>query len=470
MPAITILHTNDIHGRIEGLARVATLVERTRAAQPATPLLYVDAGDSEETSVRLSNLTKGTAMHHLLSAAGCAAATVGNAAPLRYGHQVLADHAAAARYPLLLANLRLPGGAPVPGVQLTHMVAAGGMRLGLLGITTDMEGEYEREFELKTPAVLPLVRELAAALRQDGADAIVLLSHLGLAADRALAAELQGALDVIIGAHTHDLLPSGEQIGSVLVAQAGEYAQHIGRIDLEYDGERLSVRASVLPVPGDTPPAPAVLAAAAEQEAQVAQFLSEVIGELAAPLDFATDRECGVGNLLADALRERMQADLALVAAGQAFSMALPGGPLTRLALWDACPSSANPAVVSLTGAQLVELLRRGLDLAFAAERPRMLRGQARGLFHLSGATFHNGQLLIGGQPVDPAREYLVAGSDWEFAHYGGYAAAEWRLQPRYDMPIILREAIEQYLAVHRPAHVPLGRLGAAWNALDEQP
>jgi 2',3'-cyclic-nucleotide 2'-phosphodiesterase (5'-nucleotidase family) len=111
MPAITILHTNDIHGRIEGLARVATLVERTRAAQPATPLLYVDAGDSEETSVRLSNLTKGTAMHHLLSAAGCAAATVGNAAPLRYGHQVLADHAAAARYPLLLANLRLPGGA-----------------------------------------------------------------------------------------------------------------------------------------------------------------------------------------------------------------------------------------------------------------------------------------------------------------------------------------------------------------------
>src|SRR6266536_3058076 len=96
MPSLTILHTNDIHGRIEGLARIATFVEQIRAAQPDRPVLYVDAGDSEETANRLSNLTKGTAMHRLLSAAGCDAATVGNAAPLRYGHQVLLDHAASA--------------------------------------------------------------------------------------------------------------------------------------------------------------------------------------------------------------------------------------------------------------------------------------------------------------------------------------------------------------------------------------
>src|SRR3954468_14972682 len=87
---LIILHSNDIHGRIEGLARVATLVAATRAEDPRTPVLYFDAGDSEEASVRLSNLTKGVAMHRLLSAAGCDAATVGNGSASRYGPQGVA--------------------------------------------------------------------------------------------------------------------------------------------------------------------------------------------------------------------------------------------------------------------------------------------------------------------------------------------------------------------------------------------
>jgi len=74
MSRVIILHTNDIHGRVEGLARVATLVARIRAEHPDTPVLYLDAGDVEETTSRLSNLTKGVAMHRLLNLAGCAIA------------------------------------------------------------------------------------------------------------------------------------------------------------------------------------------------------------------------------------------------------------------------------------------------------------------------------------------------------------------------------------------------------------
>ena len=460
MPSFTILHTNDMHGRIAGLARVATLVAQTRAAQPDTPVLYMDAGDSEDTSVRLSNLTKGTAMHHLLHVAGCDAATVGNAAPMRYGAEVLADHAAAARYPLLLANLRNPDGCPVPGVQLSTIREVAGLRLGLLGITAGIDGSYEQWFGLKMPEPAPLVRELAAALRQDGADLVVLLSHMGLPDDRELAAALQGTIDIIIGAHTHDLLPTGEQIGSVLVTQAGDYAQHLGRIDVAWEDGQLHAQASVQPVPEETPESAAVLAEVARLEEEVAQFLSEPIGELAAPLDFAAERECGVGNLMADALRERMEAEVGLLAVGQAFSGPLPGGTLPRLALWEVCSSPANPGVVELTGAQLLALVQRGLDPAFAAETSRQLRGQARGLFHLSGAEWHGGQLFVGGQPLDPARAYRVAATDWEFERYGGYTPQEWGLHPEYDIPIILREALEEYLAAHRPVAVTMGRLG----------
>jgi len=102
---LTILHTNDIHGRQERIAQIATIVERERAAADHR-LLYMDAGDVEETENRLSNITKGTAMHRLMNHTGCAVATVGNACWLRYGPAVLAEHARAARYPLLLANLQ----------------------------------------------------------------------------------------------------------------------------------------------------------------------------------------------------------------------------------------------------------------------------------------------------------------------------------------------------------------------------
>jgi 2',3'-cyclic-nucleotide 2'-phosphodiesterase (5'-nucleotidase family) len=104
--SLTLLHTNDIHGRVEDLARITTLVEQTRGEEESAPVLYFDAGDAEEPTSRLSNLTRGSAMHRLLSVAGCDAAVAGNGAWVRYGPQVLRDYAAQARYPLLLANLR----------------------------------------------------------------------------------------------------------------------------------------------------------------------------------------------------------------------------------------------------------------------------------------------------------------------------------------------------------------------------
>lgn len=459
MQRLVIFHLNDLHGRTEQLARAATVIERARE-DLTTPALFFDAGDSEETSVRLSNLTKGVALHRLLSAAGCDAAAVGNAALPRYGPAVLADEAAVARYPLLLANVVLDDGAPIPGVRPAALLSVRDLRLGLIGITADDPGTYDTYFGLRSLPILPTVRELAAQLRQDGAQAVILLSHLGLAADREAAGELQGVVELIVGAHSHDLLPEGERVGSVAIAQAGQYGEHLGRIDLLWDGAALHVeRMRVLPLGADIPPAASVLGAIAAAESDVGAFMDEVIGELVAPLDFAEDRECGVGNLMADALRVHMEAEVGVVVVGQAFTAGLPGGDLRRLALWEVCTSPANPALTTLTGEQLLALVRRGLDLELARERSRLLRGQPRGLMHLSGAAVRDGRLLVGGEPVDPARRYRVAATDFELERYGGYAPTEWGLEMRLDVPTILREALEPYLALHRPLAVPMGRI-----------
>ncbi len=424
---IVLLHTNDIHGRIEALARIATLVERVRSEEPEATVLYADVGDIEETTTRLSNLTKGVAMHRLLTAAGCAVACVGNAAWLRYGPQVLADQARAAEYPLLLANLR-----PVIGPSDTALID----EIGFVGITDPFRAFLEAGFDYGVEALdeVEVVRRCASELRAQGARRVVCLSHLGLNAfpggtepplsDRDLAGALQGEIDVVLGAHTHDLLPDGEWVGNVLIAQAGEYGEHLGRVDL--DGE--SIRASVLPVGEDVPMHPAVLAVAERAEAELDSSLEEVIAVLQAPLD---------AGWIADMLRERMGAEVALVTSGQVLDRTLPAGPLRRRELWDACHSTANPGVAELTGVQLQQLIDRGGDPEFERSTTRALRGRPRGPLEVVGLT----------GAIDPSRTYVVAATDFELEQYGGMVESGWNLRIRYDFPTILREAVEERLS-----------------------
>ena len=420
---LTLLHTNDIHGNVDGLARVATLVERIRDETPHR-VIYVDAGDVEETTTRLSNLTKGAAMHRLLSAAGCEVSVVGNAAWLRYGPQVIPDQARAASYPLLLANLE-----PVEGVQPTALIDG----VGFVGVTDPFRRFPNWElYGIRAADEVEAVRAGARELRAQGAELVVCLSHLGYEVDRdypsaldpELAERVQGEVDLIVGAHTHHLLPEGERIGSVTIAQAGSHAQHLGRV--EVDGDRLA--ASVIEVTDDVPRHPRVLEAVAAAERDLDASLDEVVAELDEPLD---------AQWIAEMLRQRMGAEIAIATSAVVLDHPLPAGPLRRRDLWEACHSTANPAVTELAGAQLARMLERGNDPEFQQTTTRPLRGRPRGPVHVAGAAAN----------LEPARVYRVAATDFELEEFGSLVEPEWEIDVRYDFPTIIREAIEEHLA-----------------------
>lgn len=462
MTRIIVLHTNDIHGRVEGLARIATLVAQIRAENEGTPVFYFDLGDSEDYVNRLSSLTKGAAMHRLLDVAGCQATVVGNAILSRFGPEVLTEETTASSYPHLVANARYSDGRPIGGTQPSAIVRAGALSLGLVGMTAPTPN-YERFFGVQILPTVSTIKEEAARLRHAGADAVILLSHLGGDADREIALDLQDEVPLILGSHSHELLPQGEWVGDLLIAQAGEYAQHLGRVDLHWDGVRLRARqASVIPVTEAIPPSAAVQETARRIEDEVQEFLSQIICELPHGLDYAVDAECGMGNLMADALRRRMGADVAVSVVGPTFTEGLPAGPLRRETLWSICPSTGNPGVAQMTGAQLSALLQRGLDPDFAADRPMPLRGRSRGLMHVSGATVRDNQVLFDGQPLDPAQRYRVAGSDFELEPGWGYAGEAWQLSPRYEVDVIMREVLDDYLRGDPVLPVQMGRLGGA--------
>lgn len=269
MQRLIILHSNDIHGAVEGLARIATLVEETRNQNPTTPVIYLDAGDSQDTSNHLSHETQGVAMHRLLRVAGCQGTVLGNKCMRRYGMGVVADYAAAAQFPILQANLRMPEGLPIPGTQTSAIVEAGTLQLGLIGLTTDA-ATFVDEHHLQAISPFMIIDEQANQLRHAGVHGVVVLSHMGFGIDRVLAYQQHDNINLIIGGHSHILLEEGVRVKDVMIVQAGSHAEYLGRVDATWDGKRLHIeQATVLEVASTTPPHPRIMAEIRAIEAEI---------------------------------------------------------------------------------------------------------------------------------------------------------------------------------------------------------
>src|SRR5687767_194778 len=104
---LTILHFNDLHGRLEQLPRLFALAQRERAQALAggRHVLLLDAGDSSDRAQWESDITKGRANFSLLEAMGADATVIGNGEALQWGRAALARLVAAVRFPVLAANL-----------------------------------------------------------------------------------------------------------------------------------------------------------------------------------------------------------------------------------------------------------------------------------------------------------------------------------------------------------------------------
>ncbi|MBI4788009.1 MAG: bifunctional metallophosphatase/5'-nucleotidase [Chloroflexi bacterium] len=470
MTRLTILHTNDIHGRLEQLARISTLAKRIRreVEESGGYCALWDAGDVEDPTLFESQVTKGSAALALLRAAGFDLAALGNASPIRYGQQVVPNLAARFGRPLLCANMIDPDTSQlVPGLEPYTIQPFGEINVGIIGLTAPMS--IYSIFKLRMGDPVAMLPELIAQVRARGAQTIVLLSHLGFdvgaVPDKQVAEHVAG-LDLIIGGHSHTQLDAPVMVKATLIAQAGEYGRFLGRVDLDIDprsGKIIQHHGELISVGEDIPLDGDVLAALAAEHAAVAQILARVIGELCAPIDWAADRQCAAGNLFADALLDHVQgAEIALTLAGH-WRGGLGAGALTVGALTEALRSSANPARVKLTGAQIVEFLRAALKPENAARKPRPLRGVAVGMPHVAAMTVRYAagtleivEARVGGEPLEPQREYIVAATDLEFSDLIGYFSVP-EDQIEYEAPIIMPEIVEAFVAAHSPLSAPAG-------------
>src|SRR6266851_548180 len=433
---LTLLTVNDVYEITPvqgtgGLAELMTLLQAERAT--ATHHLTTVNGDFLSPSV-MSALLKGAQMVALFNTLGVDAVVFGNH-EFDFGPEVTQQRLAEARFPWLGTNVLGPDGKPFGGALATMTRPVGELTIGLFGLLTPETARLSSPGPTVTFApVVPTAKTSVAALRQAGADVIIALTHLSIAEDRALAKQVSG-ISVILGGHDHEPITWYE--GGTLIHKAGYDAHYLGRIDLTIEKKVTEKGAQVTVIPswrmianrGVTPDA-GVAAEVARYTAALDKELGQPLGQTQTALNSQTGevrtRETTMGNLIADALREALQADVALINGGGIRGNRLyeAGTMLTRRDILQELPFGNPGVLVELSGADLLAALENGVS---------QVENKAGRFPQVSGLrlTYNPGKpagsrvldVQIGGKALDRTATYRVASNDFLLKGGDGYAS-----------------------------------------------
>jgi 2',3'-cyclic-nucleotide 2'-phosphodiesterase (5'-nucleotidase family) len=434
---ITFLHLNDVYeispkqGR-GGFAPLMTLLKEERASAPGA--ITTLGGDLIASSM-MSGITKGAQMIELMNAIGLDIAVVGNH-EFDFGTEVLKQRAGESKFPWLGTNVQGDDGKVLPGLVTTATRKVGDLTIGFFGIITpDTRHLSNTGADVKFLPVLDTARAAVKQLKDQGADAIVALTHLTLAQDRELAREVKG-IDVILGGHDHDPMTVYE--GGVFIFKVGADAQYVGVAKIQVEKTQTQqgprVRAwprewRVVSTAGVTPD-PAIAAIVKQYEDKLDENLKVAVGTTTVELDSrrATVRlkEAVIGNLIADAIREATKADVAITNGGgiRGDRTYAAGTTLTRKDILTELPFGNVTVTMDITGADLRAALEEGVSLV----------EDVAGRFpHVSGMTFvfdarrpRGSRVLdvkVGGKPLDPGAIYRLATNEYMMAGGDGYAS-----------------------------------------------
>lgn len=233
MQELVILHVNDIHAHFQNwYSQVMWIQERRRELEAQGKTVWVvDLGDFADRVHPLMEATDCQVVPEMLRQLTTNMITIGNNEGLaNLPYQINAMYQTA-NFDVLLANMfHLESGEFAEFAKRYRVLEVENCRIGIFGLTAPFPDCYvPNGWYVATPdEVLP---ELLADLQREQVDLCIFLSHLGLQEDMRISEEFP-QISVILGAHTHHVLPKGQRSNQSFLTGAGKHGRYIGELTL----------------------------------------------------------------------------------------------------------------------------------------------------------------------------------------------------------------------------------------------
>ncbi|MEQ3709063.1 MAG: thiosulfohydrolase SoxB [Tateyamaria sp.] len=408
------------YGRVGGMDRVATVVKAIRADRPDAILL--DGGDTWHGSYTCLK-TQGQDMVNVMNALEPDAMTFHWEFTL--GSDRVNELVEGLPFAALGQNIfDTEWDEPTDLFPPYKMFERGGTKIAVIGQAFPympianpgwMFPEYA--FGIRDENMQAMVDEVRAA----GAECVVVLSHNGFDVDKKMATVVSG-IDVILSGHTHDALPEPVLSGETLIFPSGSNGKFVTRIDLDIrDGRMMGYRSKLIPIFSDVISPDADMAALIdEQRAPFEADMGQVIGQTDSLLYRRGNFNGTWDDLICDALLSEREAEIALSPGVRWGPSLIPGQDITREDIYNVTSMTYGKAYrTEMTGEFLKVVLEDVADNIFNPD-PYYQQGgdmvRTGGLgYHIDvgqpqGSRISNMTLLGTGEPIDPARNYVVAG------------------------------------------------------------
>lgn len=544
---VRILHTNDHHARIEpvfdgatppqplhgGVARRHTLIESQRQSAGADlDVLLLDAGDVFQGTLYF-NQYNGLADLEFYKAMQYQAIAIGNH-EFDKGPQALADFmdkaadpafvppvkpagsvAAAVAIPVISANINTTAASPLNGKIVKNTIitlskgTAAGKKIGIFGLTPPDTGILSNvgegvtfvgdpDPESANPELVTLINNQVAELKTQGANAVIALTHIGYALDKALAAKSTG-VGLFLGGHSHTPLgPQPNKQGeyptpvtnsagdNVPVLTDWEWGRWLGVFDVGFDdqgrvseltGTPIEVIANSTKAGHIEPNAAIETRINTDYKPPLDVLRQQKVGETQVQLDGVRNnvrtRETNLGSLIADILLQKTRTDGAQVAItnGGGIRTSINTGNVTVGNVLEVLPFGNTIALVTLTGAQLLAALENGVSQVelVAGRFP-----QVAGLRFTYTTGYPANQRVLKAEiqqndgsfvALDPAANYRVATNNFMLTGGDGYASFT-QGTDKVDTGFIMADVLADYITANSPItadKIKLGRITAVY-------
>lgn len=435
---IVILYENDVHCAIDGYAKMAGLRD---AISDTAYVAVVSAGDYLQGG-NVGAISRGSYIVDIMRHIHYDALTLGNH-EFDYGVPQQTELMLPFNAPVLCVNLFDKDGKRVYAPYIIKEY--GDRKVAFIGVVT---GETEKSeayafhtdgkqtYSLRTPQIVALVQQAVDEVRAKGADYVILLSHVGedpiegYPTSHDVAAATSG-IDVVLDGHTHHVIPCDTVLNRngkpVYITQTGYQFANVGKLVLMRNGH---ISLDLIPTKQITYTNAEVARVTDSVRALAAAVTGKVVFHSDYKLVAENEKgeyevrlaETNAGDLLADALRHYVDAELGF-ANGGCIRNDIAAGEVTYAQIIDMLPYENHLVKIEATGAQILEMLRQCTSDLPAESGDFPQASGIRYTIHVADHTVTDVEVLQADgsyKPIDPAATYTIGTMDY-CAFNGGF-------------------------------------------------